>query len=264
MPALNFTSFSGAVPRCKSFEVSEYEGMLYIIPEDMKSARRYDPFPDYSALLLDVVRVGAVVASCDALFEYTLKHEILPIEETEFWRCGDFFASHPKEGVEIISALVDFAGKYGLPMWDAHHIVSTDYPARYEPRLMRFRRKQDVEDDVSYMVGFELMRRECQSKGSIPACTFALIMLDLYLKFIEGTGEALFPISSADWMLHYRHQKTPELTAQVYDLLSCINLAYALLVSGEGGPSVSARTARAFHRGGFARRILFSPLPGCL
>lgn len=246
MPALNFTSFSGAVPRCKSFEVSEYQGMLYIIPEDMKSARRYDPFPDYSALLLDVVRVGAVVASCDALFEYTLKHEILPIEETEFWRCGDFFASHPKEGAEIVSALLDFAGKYGLPAWDVRHIVSADYPARYDPRLMRFRRKQDVGDDVSYMVGFELMRRGCQSKGSLPVCTFALIMLDLYLKFIEGTGEAQFPISSADWMLHYRHEKTPELTAQVYDLLSCINLSYALLVSGEGRAIRQCKNCQSF------------------
>lgn len=172
--------------------------MLYIVPEDMKSARRYDPFPDYSALLLDVVRVGAIVASCDAFFEYTLKHEIIRIEEIEFWRCGDFFTKRPKEGTEIVKGLLDFAGKYGLPAWDVKHITSAEYPARYEQRLLRFRRKHELDDDGSYLVGFELMRRGCQSKGSIPVCTLALLFLDLYLRFVEGSDEALFSINSAD------------------------------------------------------------------
>lgn len=234
MPALNFTSFTGAVPRCKSYGVAEHEGMLYIIPEDVKSARRYDPFPDFSALLLDVVRVGAVVASCDLFFDYTLKHGMLPIEESEFWRCGDFFATYPKEGAEVVAALLEFAGAYGLPAWEVSHTASADYPARYEQRLMRFRRGRDTETDAAHVVRYELMRRGCQSKGSIPVCTMALILLDLYLKFMGGTGDAQFSMNSAEWVLHYRHEKTPELTAQVYDLLSCINLAYALLVSGEG------------------------------
>ena len=58
MPALNFIRFQGAVPRCQHYTLSEYQGFLYIIPEDLKAARRYDPFADMEALLLDVVRAA--------------------------------------------------------------------------------------------------------------------------------------------------------------------------------------------------------------
>lgn len=52
MPALNFIRFQGAVPRCQHYTLSEYQGFLYIIPEDLKAARRYDPFADMEALLI--------------------------------------------------------------------------------------------------------------------------------------------------------------------------------------------------------------------
>lgn len=97
MPALNFIRFQGAVPKCQHYTLSEYQGFLYIIPEDLKAARRYDPFADMEALLLDVVRAGAQVAACDSFFEYAITHDMLPLRDAEFWLHGDFFAKHPDE-----------------------------------------------------------------------------------------------------------------------------------------------------------------------
>ena len=59
-------------------------------------------------------------------------------------------------------------------------------------------------------------------------------MLDLYLRFLEGMERGDFFLRNSEWMIHYEHEKTPRLNAQVFDLLSCINLAHAFLVSGEG------------------------------
>ena len=84
MPALNFIRFQGAVPRCQHYTLSEYQGFLYIIPEDLKAARRYDPFADMEALLLDVVRAGAQVVACDSFFEYAISHDMLSLRDAEF------------------------------------------------------------------------------------------------------------------------------------------------------------------------------------
>ena len=89
-------------------------------------------------------------------------------------------------------------------------------------------------EETRYLIEYELMKRSCQSKGSLPVCTLAILLLDLYLRFLEGTERGDFFLRNSEWMIHYEHEKTPRLNAQVFDLLSCINLAHAFLVSGEG------------------------------
>ena len=230
MPTLNFTRFSGAVPRCGSYSLTEQEGFLYLVPESGKAARRYDPFEDMDGLLLDTVRAGAVVAGCGPFLEYCIAHKMLFLRDAEFWLYGDFFTAHPQEGQPIVDALVAFAGQYGLPVWES--IVTTTYPARYARRLMAIRQTGD--DDMAYMVHYEAVRRACQSSGAVPVCTLALTLLDFYLQFIEGISDRQFFIRHADWMMAYGQEKTPRLTAQVYDLTTCINLAYAVLTTGQG------------------------------
>lgn len=230
MPTLNFTHFSGAVPRCGGYTLSEQESFLYLVPAADKAIRRYDPFGDMDGLLLDTVRAGAVVADCEPFLEYCVAHKMLPLRDVEFWRHGDFFAAHFKEGQSIVDALLAFVGQYGLPVWEG--ITSTTYPARYAQRLMTLH--QDGNDDMAYMVRYEAARRACRSSGAVPVCTLALILLDFYLQWVEGLDGGAFPIRHADWMMAYGQEKTPRLTAQVYDLTACINLAYAVLTTGQG------------------------------
>ena len=236
MPALNFIRFQGAVPRCQYYTLSEYQGFLYIIPEDLKGARRYDPFADMEALLLDVVRAGGQVAACDSFFEYAIAHDMFPLRDAGFLLHGDFFAKHPDEARPVLDALMAFVERYGLPAWEVQSMAYADYPARYAPRLMSRRHDPDREgtEETRYLIEYELMKRSCQSKGSLPVCTLAILLLDLYLRFLEGTERGDFFLRNSEWMIHYEHEKTPRLNAQVFDLLSCINLAHAFLVSGEG------------------------------
>lgn len=236
MPTLNFSSFHGAVPRCRNYTLSEYQGILYLVPEDLKAARRYDPFADTKALLLDVVRTGEQVAACDSFFDYAIAHDMLPLRDAEFWLHGDFFVKCPDQARPVLDALMAFVERYGLPAWEVRSMAYADYPARYASRLMSRQHDPNREDteDTSYLIEYELMKRSCQSKGSLSVCTLAILLLDLYLRFLEGTERGDFFLRNAEWMIHYEHEKTPRLTAQVFDLLSCIKLAHALLVSGEG------------------------------
>lgn len=229
MPTLNFTHFSGAVPRYTSYSLEQTDGVLYLVPKSL-AVRRYDPFKDVDGLLLDVVQAGAVVANCEPFLDYCLTHKILPLQDADFWRCGDFFTSHREEGQPILDALLDFAGRYGLPVWES--IVTTTYPARYAQRCMALH--ADVDDDVSHLLAYEVTKRACASTGAVPACTMALTLLDFYLRFMEGIGGPQFSIRNAEWMMSYGQQKTPELYAQVYDLTTCINLAYVQFSAGEG------------------------------
>lgn len=232
MPTLNFTHFSGAVPRCGGYNLSEQEGVLYFIPDHNKAARRYDPFEDSGGLLLDVVRAGAAVADCDIFMDYCLSHKILPLRDAEFWQYGDFFAAHRKEAQPIIDTLFNFISRYGPPVWEPQSVVTTTYPARYEQRLMTLRQNED--DDVTCMVRYEAAKRACQSTGAVPVCTVVLILLDFYLRFIEGIDDGQFSIRRAEWMISCGQEKTPGLFARVYDLTTCINLAYTMLTAGQG------------------------------
>ncbi len=231
MPTLNFTHFSGAVPRYKEYSVVTEGDALFLAPEREGFAYRYDPFIDMDGLLLDTVRAGAVVAGCEPFLEYCIAHKMLLLRDAEFWLYGDFFSNHPKEEQPIVDALLAFVRRYGLPVWEG--VVTTTYPARYAQRLMALH--QDGSDDmVAYMVRYEAARRACQSSGAVPVCTLALILLDFYLQWIEGLDGGAFPIRHADWLMAYGQEKTPRLTAQVYDLTTCINLAYAVLTTGQG------------------------------
>ncbi len=230
MPTLNFTHFSGAVPRYKEYSAVAEGGILFLTPAQEGFVCRYDPFKDTDSLLLDTVQAGAAVADCAPFLECCVAHKILPLRDAEFWRHGDFFAAHPKEAQPIIGTLLAFVGRYGLPAWEG--IVTTTYPARYAQRLMALH--QGGSDDVAYMVQYEAVRRACQSSGAVPICTLALTLLDFYLQWIEGLGGGAFPIRHADWLMTYGQEKTPRLTAQVYDLTTCINLAYAALATGQG------------------------------
>lgn len=232
MPTLNFTHFSGAVPRCGSYDLVEQEGVLYLVPDQNKAIRRYDPFEDSEAFLLDVVRAGAAVANCDAFMDYCLTYKLLPLRDAEFWRYGDFFAAHQKEAQPMVDTLFNFVSRYGLPVWEPQSVVTTIYPARYEQRLMTLH--QDEDDDVTCMVRYEAAKRACQSTGAVPVCTVALMLLDFYLRFIEGVDDGQFSIRRTEWMISYGHEKTPGLFAQVYDLTACINLAYTMLTAGQG------------------------------
>ena len=236
MPALNFIRFQGAVSRCQHYTLSEYQGFLYIIPEDLKATRRYDPFADMEALLLDVVRAGGQVAACDSFFEYAITHDMLPLRDAEFWLYGDFFAKHPVEARPVLDALMAFVERYGLPAWEVQSTAYAGYPARYASRFMSRQHNPNREDtkETRYLIEYELMKRSCQSKGSLPVCTLAILLLDLYLRFLEGAERGDFFLRNSEWMIHYEHEKTPRLNAQVFDLLSCINLTHAFLVSGEG------------------------------
>lgn len=62
MPLLDFTSFSGAVPRYGEYAAVEQDGMLFIVPDKRSRVCRYDPFEDVDGLLRDVTRAGAAVA----------------------------------------------------------------------------------------------------------------------------------------------------------------------------------------------------------
>lgn len=111
----------------------------------------------------------------------------------------------------------------------------TTYPARYGNRAMAIR--QDAEDnDISHALHYELTQRACMrsKSGAIPVCSLALTLLDFYLRFMEEIDRPYFPIHNTEWGLSFEHKKTPRLTAQVYDLVTCINLAYAHLVSVQG------------------------------
>ncbi len=229
MPTLNFTHFSGAVPRYGGYSLEQTDGVLYLVPGTL-AVRRYDPFENIDGLLLEVVKAGAVVAGREPFLEYCIAHKMLPLRDVEFWRHGDFFAPRPKEGQPIVDALVAFAGRHGLPIWEG--IVTTTYPARYAQRLMALH--LDENDDVAYLARYEAARRACQSSGAVPVCTLVLTLLDFYLQWIEGLDGVAFPIRHADWLMAYGQEKTPRLTAQVYDLTTCINLAYALLTAGQG------------------------------
>lgn len=229
MPTLNFTHFSGAVPRYTGYLLEQTDGVLYLVPESL-AVRHYNPFEDIDGLLLDVVKAGAVVAACEPFLDYCLSHKMLPLRDVEFWEYGDFFATHPQESQPILDALLTFAERYGLPVWEG--IVTTTYPARYAQRAMAIH--QDGNDDTAYMIRYEATKRACASTGAIPACTLTLTLLDFYLRFIEGIDERQFPIRNAQWMMGYGQEKTPGLYAQVYDLTTCINLAYAMLTTGQG------------------------------
>lgn len=228
MPTLNFTHFSGAVPRYNGYTLEQTDGVLYLVPKSL-AVRRYDPFGDVDSLLLDVVQTGAVVANCEPFLDYCLAHKILPLQDVDFWRCGDFFTARPDDAQPILDALLAFAGKYGLPLWEP---ITTTYPARYALRCMALH--PDVDDDVSHMIVYEATKRACTPTGAVPACTLALTLLDFYLRFMEGIGGPQFSIRNAEWMMGYGQQKTPELYAQVYDLSTCINLAYVQFSAGEG------------------------------
>lgn len=228
MPTLNFTHFSGAVPRYTGYFLDTTNDVLCIIPESL-AVRRYDPFKDVDGLLLDVVQAGAVVADCEPFLDYCLAHKILPLQDADFWRCGDFFTVQPQEAQPVLEALLGFAERYGLPMWEQ---VTTTYPARYAQRAMTLH--QDVKDDTAHLLAYEVTKRVCTPTGAVPACTLALTLLDFYLHFMEGIGGQQFSIRNADWMMGYGLQKTPELYAQVYDLTTCINLAYVQFSAGEG------------------------------
>lgn len=229
MPTLNFTHFSGAVPRYTSYSLEQTDGILYLVPESL-AVRRYDPFEDIDGLLLDVVKAGAVVAACEPFLDYCLSHKMLPLRDVEFWQYGDFFTCHLKESQPILDALLNFAGRYGLPIWDG--IVTTTYPARCAQQAMAIH--QGGNDDIAYMIRYEATKRACTPTGAVPVCTFALTLLDFYLRFIEGIDEGQFLISHAQWMMGYGQEKTPKLYAQVYDLTTCINLAYTMLTTGQG------------------------------
>ena len=159
---------------------------------------------------------------------------MLPLRDAEFWLHGDFFAKHPDEARPVLDALMAFVERYGLPAWEVQSMAYADYPARYASRLMSHRHNPDWEEDTKYLIEYELMKRSCQSKGSLPVCTLAILLLDLYLRFLEGTERGDFSLRNSEWVIHYEHEKTPRLNAHVFDLLSCINLAHAFLVSGEG------------------------------
>lgn len=230
MPTLNFTHFSGAVPRYGNCSTVEQEGILYLVPQDNAAARRYDPFENMDSFLLDVVRAGAEIANCDTFLEYGISHGMLLLRDAEFWRYGDFFTACPKDNQTVADVLAAFAARYGLPVWE--DIVTTTYPVRYAQRLMVLH--QDGDDDMAYMVRYEATKRACRRSGAVPVCTLALTLLDFYLQFIEGVSDKQFTVRHADWLMAYGQEKTPRLTAQVYDLTTCINLAYAMLVSGQG------------------------------
>lgn len=236
MPTLNFTSFRGAVPRCQNYTLSEYQGILCFVPENLSIARRYDPFADMETLLLDVARIGAQIAACDSFFDFAIEHDMAPLRDAEFWLYGDFFLKYPKESRPILDALTAFVNRYGLPAWELNSVAYSGYPALYASLLMSRQHGPDWEDvdEAAYLMAYESMKRKFQSDGSLPVCTLAILLLDLYLRFLEGTDSVDFFLRHADWILHYEQEKTPRLTAQVFDLLSCINLAHAFLVSGEG------------------------------
>ena len=229
MPTLNFTYFSGAVPRYRGYSLEQTDGVLYLVPESL-AVRRYDPFEDIDGLLLDVVKAGAVVAACEPFMDYCLSQKMLPLRDVEFWQYGDFFTSHREDGQPILDALLDFAGRYGLTVWEG--IVTTTYPARYAQQAMAVR--QDENGDTAYMIRYEATKRACAPTGTVPACTLALTLLDFYLRFIEGIGERQFFIRNAEWLMACGQEKTPKLYAQVYDLTTCINLAYTMLTTGQG------------------------------
>ena len=235
MPEMNFAHFHGAVPRFQNYAAVAEQGVLFITPEAKAIPRRYDPFEDSQGLLLDVVRAGAAVADCDVFMDYCLSQKILPLEDVAFWRCGDFFAPNPKKAGPLVDILLDFVYRYGLPAWEPGSSVLTTYPARYGNRAMAIR--QDSEDnDISHALHYELIQRACMrsKSGAIPVCSLALTLLDFYLRFMEEIDRPYFPIHNTEWGLNFEHKKTPKLTAQVYDLVTCINLAYAHLVSVQG------------------------------
>lgn len=228
MPTLNFTHFSGAVPRYTSYLLEQTDSVLYLVPEST-AVHRYDPFEDIDSLLLDVVKAGAVVAACEPFLNYCLSHKMFPLQDVDFWQQGDFFTARPQEAQPILDALLIFARKYGLPIWES---VTTTYPSRYAQRCMETH--QDADDDLAYMVRYEAARRVCRPTGAVPACTLALTLLDFYLRFVEGIDGKQFFIRSTEWMMGNGQEKTPELYAQVYDLTTCINLAYVQFSAGEG------------------------------
>lgn len=228
MPTLNFTHFTGAVPRYTGYFLDTMNDVLCIVPESL-AVRRYDPFKDVDSLLLDVVQAGAVVANCKPFLDCCLAHKMLPLQDVDFWRHGDFFAASPQEARPILDALLAFVGKYGLPMWEP---ITTTYPARYAQRCMALHTEHD--DSTVHLLAYEAARRACQPTGAVPVCTLALTLLDFYLCFMEGVGGPQFPIRNAEWIMGYGQQKTPELYAQVYDLTTCINLAYVQFSAGEG------------------------------
>ena len=234
MPEMNFAHFHGAVPRFRHYGAIAEQGVLFITPEADVPPRRYDPFEDIEGLLLDVVRAGAAVADCDAFMDYCLSKKVLPLEDVAFWRCGDFFAPNPEKAGPLVDILLDFVYSYGLPVWEPGSSVMTTYPARYGNQAMAIRSDADV--DMSYVLHYELIQRACMRSRSnaVPVCTLALILLKCYLQFIEEIDIRAFPIRNTDWGLDFVQQKTPRLTAQVYDLVTCINLAYAHLVSVQG------------------------------
>ncbi len=235
MPQMNFAYFRGAVPRFQNYAAVAEQGVLFITPEANVLPRRYDPFEDSEGLLLDVVRAGAAVAGCDALMDYCLSHKMLPLREIEFWRYGDFFAAKPKDARSLVETLLDFVYRYGLPIWDVNYVVHTTYPAQYEQRAMAVHPDDDDSgNDIEYLAHYEAVKRACNRSGAVPAGTLALMLLNFYLQFLEGMDGGHFFIRNAEWALDFEHNKTPELRAQVYDLTTCVNLAYAQLVSGEG------------------------------
>jgi len=230
MPTLNFTHFSGAVPKYQGYSLEQTDGVLYFVPESL-AVRRYDPFEDIDSLLLDVVKAGAVVAASDPFLDYCLSHKMLPLRDAEFWLYGDFFTAHPSEGQPIVDVLLDFAGRYGLPIWE-EAIVSTTYPARYAQRCMATHSGQN--DDIAYMLVYKAAKRRCLPTAAVPICTMVLTLLDFYLRFVEGVDNQQFRIRNADWLMACGQEKTPMLYAQVYDLTTCINLAYVTLTTGQG------------------------------
>ena len=164
MPSLDFTSFSGAVPRYGEYAAVEQDEMLFIVPDKRSPVCRYDPFEDADGLLLDVTRAGAAVADCTPFLDFCLAHKMLPLRDAEFWACGDFFVSSPKEARPLVDALLAFAGRYGLPAWEPQSVVTAYYPARYERQMMEL--YQDEQNDAAYLLRYETVKRACRSSSS--------------------------------------------------------------------------------------------------
>ncbi len=241
MPTLNFTHFSGVVPRYSGYTLEQTDGVLFLVPKSL-AVRRYDPFENVDGLLLDVVQTGAVVSGCAPFLDYCLAHKILPLQDVDFWKYEDFFTVQPQEAQPILDALLAFAGNYGLPAWEG--IVTTTYPARYAQRCMAHH--ADPDDNTAHLLVYEAARRACTPTGAVPICTLALTLLDFYLRFMEGIDGKQFPIRNTEWVMGYGQQKTPELYAQVYDLTTCINLAYVQFSAGEGKAIRQCKNCRKF------------------
>ena len=228
MSNLSYHSIEGRHTVHKKYLYTQFEGVTYLRCGKDTLPASYDPLRDYDDLLLDVMAVAEVVLACPDFWAFCVKHGGDRIADTVFWRGEDFFGKNSLDAKKIMQALFNFTIKYGLPEWETGRRLEVELPDRYIHLLITREKQETNEDNVAYAES----KKQMAGKEILPAGTMALMMVDFYDRFLLQRGNTYLYLERATTSFQHSKDREPELMMKVHGLVSCIDWAYVLLVSG--------------------------------